>query len=46
MGLRGSPVVGPPDAQGKYPIIGTVYHIDALRTLNRALVETAAEEHG
>ena len=40
------PVVGPPDAQGKYPIIGTVYHIDALRTLNRALVETAADEHG
>ena len=32
--------------KGKYPIIGTVYHIDALRTLNRALVETAAEEHG
>nr|WP_265507839.1 chloride channel protein [Paracoccus rhizosphaerae] len=40
------PVVGPPDAQGQCPIIGTLYHIDALRTLNRALVETAAEEHG
>lgn len=40
------PVVGPPDAEGTMPIIGTLYHIDALRALNRALAATAAEEHG
>lgn len=27
-------------------IIGVVYHVDALRALNQALAETAAEEHG
>lgn len=31
---------GPPDP------IGVVYHVDALRALNQALSETAAEEHG
>lgn len=31
-----------PDPQ----IIGVVYHVDALRALNQALAEAAAEEHG
>ncbi|WP_410216749.1 chloride channel protein [Paracoccus sp. (in: a-proteobacteria)] len=33
-----------PDAAPR--LIGSVHHIDVLRTLNRALEETAAEEHG
>ncbi|MDB6182381.1 chloride channel protein [Paracoccus fistulariae] len=47
------PVIRPPepsddpDAAPPEPeIIGVVYHIDALRALNQALAETAAEEHG
>ena len=34
-----------PETDTEPQIIGVVYHIDALRTLNRALAETAAEEH-
>ncbi|WP_188716251.1 chloride channel protein [Paracoccus acridae] len=33
-----------PDAPSR--LIGSVHHVDVLRTLNRALEETAAEEHG
>ncbi|MFV0385104.1 chloride channel protein [Paracoccus sp. (in: a-proteobacteria)] len=41
------PVIRPEDSGADDPeILGVVYHIDALRALNRALVETAAEEHG
>ncbi|MCF3972805.1 chloride channel protein [Paracoccus salsus] len=49
------PVIRPPEpAELEDPdtplpdpeIIGVVYHIDALRALNQALAETAAEEHG
>ena len=41
------PVMSQPDPETdtEPQIIGVVYHIDALRTLNRALAETAAEEH-
>lgn len=49
------PVIRPPELpdtdspDGAFPdpeIIGVVYHVDALRALNQALSETAAEEHG
>ena len=50
------PVIRPPDAPpagrtaaepaAEPEILGVVYHIDALRALNRALADTAAEEHG
>lgn len=46
------PIIRPPEppAEGEPTpepeIIGVVYHIDALRALNQALAETAAEEHG
>jgi CIC family chloride channel protein len=33
-----------PDAPPR--LIGSVHHVDVLRTLNRALEEKAAEEHG
>jgi CIC family chloride channel protein len=39
------PVMSQPDPDTEPQIIGVVYHIDALRTLNQALAETAAEEH-
>ena len=39
------PVMSQPDPDTETQIIGVVYHIDALRTLNQALAETAAEEH-
>lgn len=48
------PVIRPPEpSEAEEPandfpdpeIIGVVYHIDALRALNQALAETAAEEH-
>lgn len=35
-------LIGPPAPP---EIIGALYHVDALRALNRALSETAAEEH-
>ncbi|MBC9247286.1 chloride channel protein [Paracoccus sp. 11-3] len=47
------PVIRPPESPtdpdepvSDPEIIGVVYHIDALRALNQALTETAAEEHG
>ena len=50
------PVIRPPDPPppgrasaepaAEPEILGVVYHIDALRALNRALADTAAEEHG
>lgn len=48
------PVIRPPEspagggAEDEFQepeIIGVVYHVDALRALNQALAETAAEEH-
>ena len=47
------PVIRPPeprapDAIGPPPppeVLGTLYHVDALRALNQALADTAAEEH-
>lgn len=47
------PVIRPampraPDAIGPPPppeVLGTLYHVDALRALNQALAATAAEEH-
>lgn len=48
------PVIRPPEepqdgASDDLPdpeILGVVYHVDALRALNQALAEAAAEEHG
>ncbi|WP_245846837.1 chloride channel protein [Paracoccus seriniphilus] len=47
------PVILPPDPSASDAdspptpeIIGVVYHVDALRALNQALSEAAAEEHG
>lgn len=40
------PVIETSDPDAEPQIIGTVRHVDALRELNRALAETAAEEHG
>ncbi|MDB6177476.1 chloride channel protein [Paracoccus sp. Z330] len=42
------PVIRPPESSGDSEpgIVGVVYHVDALRALNQALAETAAEEHG
>lgn len=46
------PVIRPPEsgadeaATAEPEIIGAVYHVDALRALNQALADTAAEEHG
>lgn len=40
------PVIETSDPEAEPQIIGTVRHVDALRELNRALAETAAEEHG
>ncbi|MBU3030460.1 chloride channel protein [Paracoccus marinaquae] len=43
------PVIRPPrsgDAEmTDLEVVGTVYHVDALRALNQALSDTAAEEH-
>lgn len=48
--LRPPPASAPgtdPEAPPAAPeIVGTVWHIDALRALNQALAATAAEEHG
>lgn len=52
LGAAFLPVIRPPetpednDTPSEPEIIGVVYHIDALRALNQALAETAAEEHG
>ncbi|WBU52472.1 chloride channel protein [Paracoccus sp. SCSIO 75233] len=40
--LRSPEMIGPPAPP---EIIGVLYHVDALRALNQALSETAAEEH-
>ncbi|WBU64404.1 chloride channel protein [Paracoccus aerodenitrificans] len=40
---RDPDTIGPPAPP---EIIGTLYHVDALRALNHALAEAAAEEHG
>lgn len=40
------PVIETSDPEADPQIVGTVRHVDALRELNRALAETAAEEHG
>ena len=43
------PVIAAPDPQDADTLpepFGVVYHVDALRALNQALSETAAEEHG
>ncbi|SDD20351.1 chloride channel protein, CIC family [Paracoccus isoporae] len=40
---RDPAMIGPPAPP---EIIGTLYHVDALRALNQALAEAAAEEHG
>ncbi|MEO0680108.1 MAG: chloride channel protein [Pseudomonadota bacterium] len=34
------------DAEGRPELLGAVFHVDALRAYNRALVETHREEHG
>ncbi|MBY6046831.1 chloride channel protein [Vannielia litorea] len=39
------PVVAPAGDGGKGELLGALYHLDALRAYNRALAETAAEEH-
>lgn len=52
LGAAFLPVIRPPEisddenAPADPEIIGVVYHIDALRALNQALADTAAEEHG
>ncbi|MEM6438907.1 MAG: chloride channel protein [Pseudomonadota bacterium] len=33
------------DAEGRPELLGAIYHVDALRAYNRALVETHREEH-
>lgn len=40
---RAPDAIGPPAPP---EVIGTLYHVDALRALNQALAATAAEEHG
>nr|WP_246133068.1 chloride channel protein [Paracoccus aurantiacus] len=40
---RDPAAIGPPSPP---EVIGTLYHVDALRALNQALAATAAEEHG
>ncbi|QDC11562.1 chloride channel protein [Oceanicola sp. D3] len=39
------PVVAPVGDGGKGELMGALFHLDALRAYNRALAETAAEEH-
>ena len=39
------PVVAPAGDGGKGELLGALFHLDALRAYNRALAETAAEEH-
>ncbi|MDF1874054.1 chloride channel protein [Vannielia sp.] len=39
------PVVSPGAEDGTGELIGALFHLDALRAYNRALAETAAEEH-
>ncbi|MCO6382589.1 MAG: chloride channel protein [Vannielia sp.] len=39
------PVVAPSGDGGKGELMGALFHLDALRAYNRALAETAAEEH-
>ena len=39
------PVVAPAADGGPPELLGALFHVDALRAYNRALAETAAEEH-
>jgi CIC family chloride channel protein len=39
------PVVDPGEAGAPPELIGALYHIDALKAFNRALIETHREEH-
>ncbi|MBT0956252.1 chloride channel protein [Alphaproteobacteria bacterium KMM 3653] len=39
------PVLAPASTGGQGELMGAVFHVDALRAYNRALAETAAEEH-
>lgn len=39
------PVVSTPDDDGTPELLGALFEVDALRAMNRALSETAAEEH-
>jgi CIC family chloride channel protein len=39
------PVVGDAEEDGQRPVHGALFHVDALKTFNRALAATAAEEH-
>lgn len=41
-----APEAGDPDSLPDPETLGVVYHVDALRALNQALAEAAAEEHG
>jgi CIC family chloride channel protein len=38
-------VPAPSDAEQQGRLLGVLYHVDALKAYNRALVATAAEEH-
>jgi len=44
-GLAFLPVVAAPAKGGKPELMGAVFQVDALKAYNRALAETAAEEH-
>ncbi|WP_193139323.1 MULTISPECIES: chloride channel protein [unclassified Meridianimarinicoccus] len=39
------PVIQQGDPPGEVVVVGALYHLDALKAYNRALVATAAEEH-
>ncbi len=40
------PVLSRPTAEEEEPeLLGTIHHVDALKAVNRALAETAREEH-
>ncbi|SEQ37350.1 chloride channel protein [Thalassovita taeanensis] len=39
------PVTGPVGPDGVAPLLGALFHVDALKAYNRALAATAAEEH-
>ncbi len=39
------PVVGDAEEDAQRPVHGALFHVDALKTYNRALAATAAEEH-
>jgi CIC family chloride channel protein len=39
------PVIRPSSGEGAPEILGALFQLDALRTFNKALAETAREEH-